>query len=147
MSGTVAGNRRESSQKVTGQGEALAVRNAGAESVMVEFDKESLASERLLEEVLEKENLERALRRVKANRGAPGVDGMTVEELPRHLRDNWTCIKAQWTSDTYGPNPVRSVNIPKPKGGVRKLGIPTVLHRFIQQAILQILLPHYDPRF
>jgi RNA-directed DNA polymerase len=103
---------------------------------MVAFDKEILASERLLEEVLKKENLERALKRVKANRGAPGVDGMTVEELPRYLRDNWTSIKAKLTNHAYHPRPVRSVNIPKPDGGVRKLGIPTVLDRFIQQALL-----------
>ena len=147
MSGNVAGNRRESSQKGTGRGEALEVRNAGAKSDMVECDRESLASERLLEEVLEKENLERALKRVKANRGAPGVDGMTVEELPRYLRDNWSSLKAVLINDAYRPRPVRSVDIPKPDGGVRKLGIPTVLYRFIQQALLQILLPHYDPRF
>lgn len=147
MSGNVAGNRRESSQKGTGRGEALEVRNAGAKSDMVECDRESLASERLLEEVLEKENLERALKRVKANRGAPGVDGMTVEELPRYLRDNWSSLKVALINDAYRPRPVRSVDIPKPDGGVRKLGIPTVLDRFIQQALLQILLPHYDPRF
>lgn len=147
MLGNAAGNRRKSSHKGTGRGEALEVRNAGAESNTVKSDKESLASERLLEEVLNKENLERALKRVIVNRGAPGVDGMTVEEFPRYLRDNWMSIKVKLTSDSYRPKAVRSVNIPKPDGGVRKLGIPTVLDRFIQQALLQVLLPHYDPRF
>jgi len=146
MLGNAAGNRRKSSHKGTGRGEALEVRNAGAESNTVKSDKESLASERLLEEVLNKENLERALKRVIANRGAPGVDGMTVEEFPRYLRDNWMSIKVKLTSDSYRPKAVRSVNIPKPDGGVRKLGIPTVMDRFIQQALLQVLLPHYDPR-
>jgi len=103
MLGNAAGNRRKSSHKGTGRGEALEVRNAGAESNTVKSDKESLASERLLEEVLNKENLERALKRVIANRGAPGVDGMTVEEFPRYLRDNWMSIKVKLTSDSYRP--------------------------------------------
>jgi RNA-directed DNA polymerase len=101
----------------------------------------------LMEEVLRKENLERALKRVRANKGAPGVDGMTVDGLPAHLRKHWTNIRQQLLSVTYVPEPVRVVTIPKPNGGTRMLGIPTVLDRFIQQAILQVLGPIFDAGF
>jgi RNA-directed DNA polymerase len=101
----------------------------------------------LMEEVLRRENLLTALRRVQANHGAPGVDGMTVDELPAHLRQVWPQIREQLLSATYVPAPVRTVNLPKPGGGTRMLGIPTVLDRLIGQAIAQVLGPLFDPDF
>jgi len=101
----------------------------------------------LLERVLEHGNLLRALRRVERNGGAPGVDGMTVEELRRFLRSHWVRIREDLWHGSYRPQPVRRVEIPKPGGGVRQLGIPTVLDRLIQQALLQVLTPIFDPHF
>jgi RNA-directed DNA polymerase len=92
-----------------------------------------------MEEICERENCKQALRRVKSNKGSPGTDGMTVEQLPGHLKEHWPAIREQLLSGTYRPQPVRRVEIPKPDGGVRKLGIPTVLDRFIQQAVMQVL--------
>ncbi|ACO32387.1 MULTISPECIES: group II intron reverse transcriptase/maturase [Acidobacterium] len=100
-----------------------------------------------MEEIVERENLKEALRRVKANKGAPGVDGMTVNQLGGHLRQHWPTIREQLLSGTYRPEPVKRVEIPKPDGGVRKLGIPTVLDRFIQQAVMQVLQRRWDPEF
>ena len=91
------------------------------------------ASATLREEVCERENLKAALRRVRRNKGAAGIDGMTVEQLPAHLKEHWPAIRTPLLSGTYRPQPVRRVEIPKPDGGQRKLGIPTVLDRFIQQ--------------
>jgi RNA-directed DNA polymerase len=101
----------------------------------------------LMEEVLRRENLFAALRRVQANKGAPGVDGMSVDALPDHLRQAWPEIREQLLSETYVPAPVRVVYLPKPGGGTRMLGIPTVLDRLIAQAILQVLVPIFDPGF
>jgi RNA-directed DNA polymerase len=90
-------------------------------------------TEALMEEVCERENCQQALRRVKANKGSPGVDGMTVRGLPDHLKQHWPAIREQLLSGTYRPQPVKRVEIDKPDGGgVRKLGVPTVLDRFIQ---------------
>jgi RNA-directed DNA polymerase len=104
-------------------------------------------TDRLMEEVCERDNLKEALRRVQANKGAAGVDGMTVDALPDHLRQHWPAIRAHLLRGTYTPKPVRRVEIPKPDGGVRKLGIPTVLDRFIQQAVLQVLQRRWDRTF
>ena len=101
----------------------------------------------LLEQVVERDNMVKAYRRVRQNRGAAGIDGMTVEELHDFLQCNWPGIKAQLLSGTYVPQPVRRVEIPKPGGGTRALGVPTVLDRLIQQAILQKLSPVFDPEF
>ncbi|MFP4055188.1 MAG: group II intron reverse transcriptase/maturase [Phycisphaerae bacterium] len=101
----------------------------------------------LMEAICERENLQEALARVRANKGSTGVDGMTVDELPAHLKAHWPTIKEQLLSGTYRPQPVKRVEIPKPDGGVRKLGIPTVLDRFIQQAIGQVLSPIWEPTF
>lgn len=101
----------------------------------------------LLEEVLERENLRAALKRVKSNKGAPGIDGMTVNELPKFLKQNWPVLKAKLLKGQYLPKPVKRVEIPKPDGGVRKLGIPTVLDRFIQQALMQVLQKYWDKTF
>src|ERR1700704_5210567 len=101
----------------------------------------------LMEAVCERENLKKALRRVKANKGSPGVDGMTVEQLPDYLRAHWPQHRDELRRGTYKPSPVRRVEIPKPDGGVRKLGVPTALDRFVQQAVLQVLQPIFDPTF
>jgi RNA-directed DNA polymerase len=100
-----------------------------------------------MEEVVERENLKEALKRVKANKGSPGVDGMTVHALADHLKEHWPAIREQLLSGTYEPQPVRRVEIPKPDGGVRKLGIPTVLDRLIQQAVMQVLQGRWDRTF
>jgi hypothetical protein len=106
------------------------------------------ACDRLMEEVCERGNLQRALKRVKANKGAPGVDGMTVQALPAHLREHWPAIRVTLLNGTYRPQPVRRVEIPKPDGGgVRKLGIPSALDRLVQQAVLQVLQRQWDPTF
>lgn len=101
----------------------------------------------LISKALERNNLKKAIERVEANKGAPGVDGMSTGELRSYLRGNWETLKAQLEQGTYKPKPVRRVQIPKPNGGKRGLGIPTVLDRFIQQAILQVLTPIFDPTF
>jgi len=103
--------------------------------------------EGLLEKVLERENMIQALRRVEKNRGAGGVDGMTVEEMRPYLVEHWREIRGRLLTGTYEPEPVRRVEIPKPSGGKRGLGIPTVIDRLIQQALLQALTPIFDPSF
>lgn len=102
---------------------------------------------RLMEEILSRENLMTAYRRVKANKGAPGIDKMTVEQLWTFLEEHWAAIREDLLEDRYEPAPVRGVEIPKPGGGMRRLGIPTVLDRFIQQAMHQVLTPIFDPGF
>jgi RNA-directed DNA polymerase len=101
----------------------------------------------LMEEVCQRDNLWEALKRVQANKGAPGVDGMTVRKLPKYLKRHWPKIREQLLAGTYQPQPVKRVEIPKPDGGVRKLGIPTALDRFIQQAVLQVLQARWDGSF
>ena len=101
----------------------------------------------LWERMLSPENLGRALRRVRAARGAPGVDGMTTEELVPWLREHWVQVREALDAGTYRPSPVRRVVIPKPGGGERLLGVPTCLDRLIQQAIAQVLTPIFDPGF
>lgn len=101
----------------------------------------------LLELALERQNMLRALRRVERNAGAPGIDGMTVAELRPYLREHWTRLGEEIRQGHYRPQPVRRADITKPGGGVRHLGIPTVLDRLIQQALLQILMPIFDPHF
>ena len=128
--------------------EAPRVSTEGTESPVAKRGTESLAiGEQLMEEVCERENCKQALARVKANKGSAGVDGMTVHELPEFLKQHWPAIREQLLSGTYQPQPVRRVEIPKPDGGVRKLGIPTVLDRFIQQAVMQVLQRKWDPTF
>jgi RNA-directed DNA polymerase len=121
----------------------------GTETRMAKRKSESLAgTERLMEEVCELENCKQALQRVKANKGSPGVDGMTVDELPEYLKQHGLEIGEQLRNGTYQPQPVRRVEIPKPDGsGMRKLGIPCVLDRFIQQAVLQVLQKRWNPTF
>jgi RNA-directed DNA polymerase len=132
-----------------GRGEAPKAAEQGSETLTAKRVHENPAdTERLMEEVCERENCLQALRRVKANKGGPGVDGMTVRELPVYLKQYWTTIREQLLSGTYQPQPVRRVEIDKPDGsGVRKLGVPTVLDRFIQQLVLQVLQRRWDPTF
>jgi RNA-directed DNA polymerase len=100
-----------------------------------------------MEEVCERENCWQAYKRVKANQGSPGIDGLKVGELSGYLKQHWPSVREQLLRGTYQPQPVRRVEIPKPDGGVRKLGIPTVLDRFIQQAVMQVLQRRWDPTF
>jgi RNA-directed DNA polymerase len=130
------------------RGEAPNGLGGGTESITVKRGTESPAiSEQLMEEVCERENCRQALARVKANKGSAGMDGMTVQELPEHLKQHWPVIREQLLSGTYKPQPVRRVEIPKPDGGIRKLGIPTVLDRLIQQAVMQVLQRRWDRTF
>jgi RNA-directed DNA polymerase len=110
-------------------------------------DETPAGTENLIEEVCERNNLRRALKRVRANKGAPGVDGMTVDELPKYLKKHWPSIGKQVMSGKYKPKPVKRVEIPKSGGGVRQLGIPCVLDRFIQQAVHQVLQARWDSTF
>ena len=121
-------------------GEARDAGREGTESSGAMNGTENPAStNRLMEEVCERENLKGALRQVKANKGSAGVDGMTVGGITDYLKQHWPAIREQLLNGTYEPKPVRRVEISKPDGGVRKLGIPTVLDRFIQQAVMQVL--------
>src|SRR5215467_12078373 len=130
-------------------GEARKAGREETESSRATNGTESPAStNRLMEEVCERENLKAALRQVRANQGSPGVDGMTVVGLKDYLKQHWPAIREQLLNGTYEPQPVRRVEIAKPDGGgVRKLGIPSVLDRFIQQAVLQVLQRRWDRTF
>ena len=124
----------------TPAGEAREAGREETESLSTARGPESPAgTNRMMEEVCGRENCKQALKRVKANKGSAGVDGMTVQQLPEFLKQHWPAIREQLLSGTYKPQPVKRVEIPKPEGGVRKLGIPTVLDRFIQQAVMQVL--------
>lgn len=107
----------------------------------------SAETETGLEQVLEASNMQRAWQRVRRNRGAPGIDGMTIDEFPAFAREHWERISSQIEEGTYNPAPVRRIHIPKPDGSQRPLGVPTVLDRVIQQAIAQVLTPLYDGEF
>lgn len=113
------------------------------------MEKETVQHEEigLWDQIFSRSNLFRALERVQANGGAAGVDGMTVEELAEHLKAHWPSIREKLETGTYQPSPVRRVEIPKPSGGVRLIGIPTAQDRLIQQAMHQILSLEYEPRF
>jgi RNA-directed DNA polymerase len=140
--------QRELDFSPTPTGEARKAGGEENESLEAMHAPESPArSNRLMEEIVDRENLKEALRRVKANKGSPGVDGMTVNQLDDYLKQQWPTILEQLLSGTYKPKPVKRVEIPKPDGGVRKLGIPTVLCRFVQQAVMQVLQRQWDPTF
>jgi RNA-directed DNA polymerase len=130
-------------------GETRPARGEATESLPTVHAPESPAStNQLMEEICERENLKKALQRVKANKGSPGIDGMTVEELPGYLKQHWPVIREQLLKGTYEPKPVRRVEIEKPDGGgMRKLGIPTVLDRVVQQAVMQVLQQQWNPTF
>lgn len=101
----------------------------------------------LMEEVVTREKLQAALRQVRGTRGSAGMEGRTVDELPGYLKTHWPEIREQLLTGHYEPQPIKRVEIPKPAGGVRKLGIPTGVDRFIQQAVLPVLQPRWDPTF
>jgi len=129
-----------------GRGEASRVQGSGEASTLTSREERS-GSDRLMEEVVARGNVRAALARVRENRGSPGVDGMTVEELPQYLMGHWEEVREQLLAGTYQPKPVLKREIPKRDGGVRELGIPCVLDRLIQQAIMQVLQPRFDPSF
>jgi RNA-directed DNA polymerase len=133
----------------TPTGEAREAGGEATESFSAVHEPENPANtNRLMEEICEQGNLKQALQRVRANKGNPGIDGMTVEELPGYLQQHWPAIREQLLKGTYEPKPVRRVEIEKPDGGgMRKLGIPTVLDRFVQQAVMQVLQRRWDPTF
>ena len=133
-------SRREAAGSRQGPGKVRQTSAAGKE----EASSETTA---LMEQVVGRENLKRALKRVLANKGAPGTDGMTVAELTAYLKAHWPRLRGELLEGRYVPKPVRAVDIPKHGGGTRRLGVPTVLDRFIQQAVLQVLTPVFDPAF
>jgi hypothetical protein len=127
-----------------GRGEApRAGRSGEAESAAHGAGRPGTCS--LMELVVDGRNLRAALKRVRKNKGSPGIDGMTVDGLVEHLRVHWPALREQLLSGTYQPQPVKRQLIPKGGGGMRELGIPTVVDRFIQQALLQVLQPMFDP--
>jgi RNA-directed DNA polymerase len=148
MSGKRQKNQRLLAFMAESRDEVPMAASGGTEPPVAKCEPESLATiEQLMEEVCQRKNLEEALKRVMANKGSPGVDGMTVHKLPGYLRKHWPTIRQQLLSGTYQPQPVKRVEIPKPEGGVRKLGVPTALDRFLQQAVMQILQGRWDSTF
>ena len=130
------------------RGEPPVSGHQGAEPLVAKPAPESPAlTEQLMEEVCDRENLVRAWKRVRRNKGGPGVDGMTIDDAKDYLREHWPSIRSQLLAGTYQPQPVKRVEIPKPDGGVRKLGVPCVVDRLIQQALLQVLQGQWDPTF
>jgi len=131
------------------KGEAPRAGRAGTEPRAAKADVESRTAEPgpSMEAIVERDNLRKALAQVRRNKGAPGVDGMSVDDLASYLKDHWPAIRVRLLDGTYRPQPVRRVEIPKASGGTRPLGIPTVLDRFIQQAVLQVLQADWDPTF
>jgi RNA-directed DNA polymerase len=129
-------------------GEARSAGMEGTEARPANIEIESQAAHGpSMEVIVERDNLRKALAQVKRNKGAAGVDDMSVDALAPHLKEHWPAIRAQLLEGTYRPQPVRRVEIPKASGGTRSLGIPTVLDRFIQQAVLQVLQAEWDPTF
>src|SRR6204780_5782440 len=129
------------------RGEALKPAEGTAARMAKRAAESPAPTDKLMEEVVERENLRRAWKRVKANQGSPGVDGMTVFALKDYLNEHWPAIRDQLLMGSYQPQPVRRVEIEKPEGGMRKLGIPTVVDRFIQQAVMQVLQNRWDGTF
>ncbi len=129
-------------------GEARGAAGEETESSGATSGSESPAkTDRLMEEVGERENLKEALRQGRANKGSPGIDGMTIGGITDYLKQHWPAIREQLLNGTYEPKPVRRKEISQPDGGVRKLGIPTGLDRFIQQAVIQVLQRRWDRTF
>src|SRR5467141_3148169 len=139
--------RLDFSSVPTGEARQAGREDIESPSVMSEPERPANTS-RIMEEVCERANLKEALRQVRGNKGGAGVDRMTVDQLGDYLKQHWPAIREQLLNGTYEPKPVRRVEIPKPDGGgVRKLGIPTVLDRFIQQAVMQVLQRRWNPTF
>ena len=129
------------------RGETPRSQRSGEASTTFRGNERSGADHQRMEQVVGRANALAALKRVKQNRGSPGVDGMTVDDLTPYLATHWEVIREQLLAGTYQPQPVKRQEIPKPGGGTRTLGIPTVLDRFLQQCLLQVLQPQFDPTF
>jgi RNA-directed DNA polymerase len=129
-----------------GEARSAAARESEARTAEACLERPAVAGPSM-EAVLDRENLKRALAQVKRNKGAAGADGMTVGELPAYLKEHWLTIRGRLLDGTYKPQPVRRVEIPKASGGLRPLGIPTVLDRFIQQAVMQVLQADWEGTF
>src|SRR5579863_7103082 len=140
---------RQKSDKHHGDGGTGGTRSPehGRRQTLTAFDQTRALTVNLMEQVCDPKNLLRAYRRVRSNKGKPGVDGMTVHDLADWLRENTAALTASLRDGTYRPQPVRGVQIPKPGGGQRQLGIPVVVDRLVQQMILQVLDPIFDPTF
>ena len=148
MSGTRQKTQYSLALVPKGRGEAPGRGHQGTKPPVAKSAPESPAcAERLMEEVCDRGNLQRAWKRVRSNKGSPGVDGMTIEGATAYLREHWPNIRSQLLLGTYQPQPVKRVEIPKPDGGVRKLGVPCVVDRLIQQALLQVLQERWDSTF
>jgi RNA-directed DNA polymerase len=130
-----------------GEAPRTAVRETEARAARTDIESRAVLVGPSMEAIVERENLKKALARVKRNKGAPGVDGMSVDDLAAYLKEHWPTIREQLLDGTYKPQPVRRVEIPKATGGTRPLGIPTVRDRFIQQAVMQVLQADWDPTF
>src|SRR5271154_5155779 len=139
--------RLDFSSAPTGEARRAGREDIESHSVVHEPERPANTS-RIMEEICERANLKEALRQVRGNKGSAGVDRMTVDQLGDYLKQHWPAIREQLLNGTYEPKPVRRVEIPKPDGGgMRKLGIPTVLDRFIQQAVMQVLQRQWNPTF
>src|SRR5215468_3374516 len=148
MNGLRQNTQRRLARAPVERGEAPIAGDLGVEPIIAATEPESTAATmRLMEEVCERENLVRAWQRVRDNKGASGVDGMTIDDTKSFLREHWQDIRSRLLAGTYQPQPVKRVEIPKPDGGVRKLGVPCVVDRLIQQAVLQVLQEQWDPTF
>ena len=128
------------------KGEALSDQRS-AEALTAANENERSGDDCLMEQVVEEGNVKAAQKRVRQNKGSAGIDGMSVEALPGYMAENWGRIREELLTGTYQPQPVKRVEIPKPNGGIRQLGIPTVVDRMIQQMILNVLQPKFDPTF
>jgi RNA-directed DNA polymerase len=135
-----------SSQK-TSRGESHGRQVRGERNAAGSGRKRQTTFARLMEEICRPANLKRALERVKSNKGSPGVDGMTVKELPGFVWKHWGSLRTDLLRGKYKPRPIKRQLIPKPGGGMRKLGIPCAVDRFVQQAILQVLHVQWEPVF
>ena len=140
-------SRARGSSRAASRMKSARARARSGEARPAEHDTGCLGASDLMERVLSRPNLQAALQRVRRNKGSSGIDGMTVEELPKYLEEHWLAIREPLLAGRYRPQAVRRHQIPKSGGGMRDLGIPTVLDRFIQQALLQVLQPQFDPGF
>jgi RNA-directed DNA polymerase len=131
----------------SGEAASAAARETEACAAKADIEGLAVALGPSMEAVVERANLKKALAQVKRNKGAGGIDGMTIDDLPAYLKKHWPMLREQLLAGTYRPQPVRRVEIPKASGGTRPLGIPTVLDRFIQQAVMQVLQADWDRTF
>jgi RNA-directed DNA polymerase len=131
----------------SGEAASAAAQEAEARAAKADIESRAVMVGPSMEAIVERKNLKKALVQVKRNKGAPGIDGMSVDDLAPYLKEHWPAIRAQLLEGTYKPQPVRRVEIPKASDGTRPLGIPTVLDRFIQQAVMQVLQADWDPTF